>query len=61
MRAAGLLHHDVVPDTLALSIFAALPGSLLLTRTMQSIEPRSSSGGSVTALHAWHAQAPTGE
>jgi hypothetical protein len=39
MRAAGLLRADAVPETLALSIFAALHGGLLLTQTMQSVEP----------------------
>jgi hypothetical protein len=39
MRAAGLLRSDADPRELALSTFGALHGGLLLTQTMQSIEP----------------------
>jgi AcrR family transcriptional regulator len=39
MRDGGLLRPDCEPRTLALSIFAALQGGLLLTQTMQSLEP----------------------
>lgn len=39
MRAAGLLRPDADPKALALSIFAALHGGLLLTQTMRSITP----------------------
>ena len=39
MRAGGLLRADADPETLALSIFAALHGGLLLTQTMQSLKP----------------------
>jgi AcrR family transcriptional regulator len=54
LRAAGLLRADAVPETLALSIFAALHGGLLLTQTMQSIEPLEAAlEGAMTALHAW--------
>jgi AcrR family transcriptional regulator len=59
MRAAGLLRSDADPETLALSIFAALHGGLLLTHTMQSIEPLEAAlEGAMTALHAWQAPAP---
>jgi AcrR family transcriptional regulator len=54
MQAAGLLRADAVPETLALSIFAALHGGLLLTQTMQSIEPLEAAlEGAMAALHAW--------
>jgi AcrR family transcriptional regulator len=60
MRAAGLLRAEAVPETLALSIFAALHGGLLLTQTMQSIEPLEAAlEGAMTALHAWQAPAST--
>ena len=39
MRAAGILRPDADPERLALSIFAALQGGLLLTQTMHSLEP----------------------
>jgi hypothetical protein len=39
MRAAGLLRPDADPEALALAVFAALHGGLLLTQTMQSIRP----------------------
>jgi AcrR family transcriptional regulator len=53
MRAGGLLRSDVVPETLALSLFASLQGGLLLTQTMQSIEPLAAAlDGALTALHA---------
>jgi AcrR family transcriptional regulator len=56
MRAAGLLRADADPETLALSIFAALHGGLLLTHTMQSIEPLEAAlEGAMTALRAWQA------
>jgi len=60
MRAAGLLRADVVvPERLALSIFAALHGGLLLTQTMQSIEPlKAALEGAMMALYAWQAPAP---
>jgi hypothetical protein len=60
MRAAGLLRADAVPETLALSIFAALHGGLLLTQTMQSVEPLEAAlEGAMTALRAW-ANVPAG-
>jgi len=56
MRAAGLLRAAADPETLALSIFAALHGGLLLTQTMQSIEPLEAAlDGAMTALRAWQA------
>jgi AcrR family transcriptional regulator len=39
MRSHGLLRFDADPEKLALSIFAALQGGLLLTQTMQSLKP----------------------
>ena len=39
MRANGLLRADADPQRLAMSVFAALQGGLLLTQTMRSIEP----------------------
>jgi AcrR family transcriptional regulator len=53
MRAAGLLRADANPETLALSVFAALHGGLLLTQTMQSIEPLAAAlQGAMAALRA---------
>lgn len=39
MRAAGLVRADSDPRALALAVFAALQGGLLLTQTMESLEP----------------------
>jgi AcrR family transcriptional regulator len=39
MQARALLRADCEPATLALAVFAALHGGLLLTQTMRSIEP----------------------
>jgi AcrR family transcriptional regulator len=39
MRLAGLLRRNSDPRALALAIFAALQGGLLLTQTMESLEP----------------------
>ena len=53
MRAAGLLRADVNPEALALSVFAALQGGLLLTQTMQSIQPLEAAlDGAVAVLRA---------
>ena len=53
MRSAGLLRPDADPERLALSVFAALQGGLLLTQTMQSIEPLSAAlDGALSALRA---------
>jgi hypothetical protein len=54
MRAAGLLRTDADPERLALSTFASLQGGLLLTQTMQSIEPlKAALDGALTTLSAW--------
>src|SRR6185437_9478367 len=39
MRSAGLLRPDADPERLALSVFAALQGGLLLTQSMRTIAP----------------------
>ncbi len=53
MRSAGLLRPDAEPGRLALSTFAALQGGLLLTQTMQSLEPLEAAlDGALTALRA---------
>jgi AcrR family transcriptional regulator len=39
MRISGLLRPDADPEQLALAIFAALQGGLLLTQIVQSIDP----------------------
>ena len=53
MRAAGTLRSDVDPEHLALAIFAALQGGLLLTQTMHSLEPlRAALDGALAALRS---------
>ena len=53
MRAGGLLRSSADPQALALSIFAALQGGLLLTQTMESCEPlRAALDGALAALRA---------
>ncbi len=53
MRVSGLLRDDADPEKLALSTFAALHGGLLLTQTMESIEPLEAAlDGALAALHA---------
>ena len=53
MCRAGLLRADADPRRLALSTFASLQGGLLLTQTMQSIEPLEAAlDGALTALRA---------
>jgi AcrR family transcriptional regulator len=53
MRSAGMLRPDTKTDKLALSIFAALQGGLLLTQTMQSLKPLEAAlDGALTTLHA---------
>ena len=53
MRAAGTLRPDVDPEHLALAIFAALQGGLLLTQTMHSLEPlRAALDGALAALRS---------
>jgi AcrR family transcriptional regulator len=61
MRAAGLLRDDADPEMLALSIFAALHGGLLLTQMMESIEPLEAAlDGALSALRAASAPLPAG-
>jgi AcrR family transcriptional regulator len=53
MRAAGLLRSDADPEGIALAIFAALHGGLLLSQTMHSIRPlQAALDGALTALRA---------
>ena len=53
MRASGLLRPDADPEALALAVFAALQGGLLLTQTMQSLKPLDAAlDGALAALHA---------
>jgi AcrR family transcriptional regulator len=53
MRSSGLLREDADPRELAVATFAALHGGLLLTQTMQSIEPLEASlSGALTMLRA---------
>jgi AcrR family transcriptional regulator len=53
MHTAGVLRPDAEPERLALSIFAALQGGLLLTQTMQSLKPLEAAlDGALTTLHA---------
>jgi AcrR family transcriptional regulator len=53
MRAAGLLRSDTDPEGIALAIFAALHGGLLLSQTMHSIRPlQAALDGALTALRA---------
>jgi AcrR family transcriptional regulator len=53
MRSAGLLRPEVDAEKLALAIFAALQGGLLLTQAMQSLEPLDAAlDGALTALRA---------
>jgi AcrR family transcriptional regulator len=53
MRAAGALRPDAEPEQLALSVFAALQGGLLLTQTMHSLRPLEAAlDGALTILHA---------
>jgi AcrR family transcriptional regulator len=53
MRSAGILRPDADPEKLALSTFAALQGGLLLTQTMQSLEPLDAAlEGALTTLRA---------
>jgi AcrR family transcriptional regulator len=53
MRASGALRADADPEYLALAIFAALQGGLLLTQTMHSLEPlRAALDGALAALRS---------
>jgi AcrR family transcriptional regulator len=56
MRSKGMLRPDADPEKLALSVFAALQGGLLLTQTMQSLAPLEAAlDGALAALHAFAA------
>jgi AcrR family transcriptional regulator len=51
MRAAAILRDDADPEALSLAVFAALHGGLLLTQTMESLEPlRAALDGALAAL-----------
>jgi AcrR family transcriptional regulator len=53
MRTAGILRPGADPERLALFVFAALQGGLLLTQSMQSLEPlRAALDGALTTLRA---------
>lgn len=53
MRAAGVLRADANAEQLAVAIFAALQGGLLLTQTMHSLEPlRAALDGALAALRS---------
>jgi AcrR family transcriptional regulator len=59
MSTARLLRAEVDPNALALSIFAALHGGLMLTQMMESIEPLEAAlDGGLAALHAAAAEPP---
>jgi AcrR family transcriptional regulator len=59
MRERDLLRHDADPESLALSVFAALHGGLLLTQTMRSIDPLVAAlDGALTMLRAAATSAP---
>jgi AcrR family transcriptional regulator len=53
MRERGLLRADADPERLALTVFAALHGGLLLSGSMRSIEPLEAAlDGALAALRA---------
>jgi AcrR family transcriptional regulator len=53
MRTAGMLRPGADPESLALFVFAALQGGLLLTQSMQSLEPLCAAlDGALTTLRA---------
>jgi AcrR family transcriptional regulator len=53
MRATSLLREDTDPEELSLAVFAALHGGLLLTQTMESLDPlRAAIDGALAALRA---------
>jgi AcrR family transcriptional regulator len=59
MRNTGLLRANVDPERVALSIFAALQGGLLLSQTMHSSKPLSAAlDGALTALRAAAVDSP---
>jgi AcrR family transcriptional regulator len=51
MRAAGILRDDADPEALSLAVFAALHGGLLLTQTMESLEPLRAALDGALAAH----------
>jgi AcrR family transcriptional regulator len=60
MRASGLLRPDADPERLALAVFAALHGGLLLTQTARSLEPLEAAlDGALAALRAQAAEHPS--
>jgi AcrR family transcriptional regulator len=53
MQSAGILSPETDPEGLALFVFAALQGGLLLTQSMQSLEPlHAALDGALTTLRA---------
>ncbi len=53
MVASGALRADSDPERLSLAVFASLHGGLLLTQTMESIEPlRAALDGALEALRS---------
>jgi AcrR family transcriptional regulator len=59
MRNTGLLRANVDPERVALSIFAALQGGLLLSQTLHSSTPLSAAlDGALTALRAAAVDSP---
>jgi AcrR family transcriptional regulator len=53
MRAKGFIPKKSHPRTLSLGVFASLQGGLLLTQSMQSIEPLEAAlDGALAGLHA---------
>ena len=54
MRKSGLLRPDADPDRLALAVFAALQGGLLVMQSKDDIEPLAAAlDGSLVMLHAY--------
>jgi AcrR family transcriptional regulator len=57
MRDTGLLRSDADPEALALHVFAALQGGLLLTQSLRSIRPLEAAlDGALAALRSWAGQ-----
>ncbi len=53
MRSAGILRREADPERLALFVFAALQGGLLLSQSMLSLEPlRAALDGALTTLRS---------
>lgn len=56
MVESGLLRPESDPEELALSIFGSLHGGLMLSHSMESIEPlRAALDGALLMLHTWEA------